>query len=254
MLVQLDGSQHAWLEDRGTKFALLLAVDDATGAVANAVFCTGEDTRGYLMLLEGLIQRWGIPWRSTAIAMPSSSTTPASRRRRRKPPSSLVACRNRGSGRSSPAHPGPKAGWSAGQRSFRIDWSPNCAWRMPGPSTRPRRCCRTSSLVATPVSTWSPSIRNLPTAWCRRNFVCPRSCASSTPARSPGTTRCSITGGSCNAARCKTSQLRWTAGGGTGTTRRPTHRPVPRAYGGHVGTTAAYGRTVGWGQPPVARA
>ena len=61
MLVQLDGSHHAWLEDRGPKFVLLLAVDDATGAVANAVFSTGEDTRGYFTLLEGLIERWGIP-------------------------------------------------------------------------------------------------------------------------------------------------------------------------------------------------
>ena len=61
MLVQLDGSHHAWLEDRGPKFALLLAVDDATGTVVNAVFRTGEDTRGYFMLLDGLIQRWGIP-------------------------------------------------------------------------------------------------------------------------------------------------------------------------------------------------
>ena len=61
MLVQLDGSHHAWLEDQGPKFALLLAVDDATGTVVNAVFRTGEDTRGYFMLLEGLIQRWGIP-------------------------------------------------------------------------------------------------------------------------------------------------------------------------------------------------
>ena len=61
MLVQLDSSHHAWLEDRGPKFALLLTVDDATGTVANAVFRTGEDTRGYFILLEGLIQRWGIP-------------------------------------------------------------------------------------------------------------------------------------------------------------------------------------------------
>ena len=61
MLVQLDGSHHAWLEDRGPKFALLLAVDDATGVVVNAVFRTGEDTRGYFMLLEGLIRCWGIP-------------------------------------------------------------------------------------------------------------------------------------------------------------------------------------------------
>ena len=38
MLIQLYGSHHAWLEDRGPKFALLLAVDDATSAVVNAVF------------------------------------------------------------------------------------------------------------------------------------------------------------------------------------------------------------------------
>ena len=61
MLLQLDGSHHAWLEDRGTKFALLLAVDDATSAVVNAVFCISENTAGYFTLLEGLIERWGIP-------------------------------------------------------------------------------------------------------------------------------------------------------------------------------------------------
>ena len=61
MLIQLDGSHHAWLEDRGPKFALLLAVDDASSAVVNAVFCISENTAGYFTLLEGLIQRWGIP-------------------------------------------------------------------------------------------------------------------------------------------------------------------------------------------------
>ena len=61
MLLQLDGSHHAWLEDRGTKFALLLAVDDATSAVVNAVFGISENTAGYFTLLEGLIERWGIP-------------------------------------------------------------------------------------------------------------------------------------------------------------------------------------------------
>ena len=61
MLVQIDGSQHPWLEDRGPKLTLLIAVDDATGNVAQAVFRTTEDTRGYLVLLEGLVQQWGIP-------------------------------------------------------------------------------------------------------------------------------------------------------------------------------------------------
>ena len=61
MLVQLDGSHHAWLEDRGSKFALLLAVDDATSAVVNAVFCISETTAGYFTLLEGLIEGSGTP-------------------------------------------------------------------------------------------------------------------------------------------------------------------------------------------------
>ena len=61
MLIQLDGSHHAWLEDRGPKFVLLLAVDDATSAVVNAVFCVSENTAGYFTLLEGLIEGWGIP-------------------------------------------------------------------------------------------------------------------------------------------------------------------------------------------------
>ena len=61
MLIQVDGSHHPWLEERGPRFVLLLAVDDATGIVANAVFRQAEDTRGYFILMDGLIRRWGIP-------------------------------------------------------------------------------------------------------------------------------------------------------------------------------------------------
>ena len=61
MLVQVDGSYHRWLGDHGPPFALLLAVDDATGIVANALFCEQENTRDYFLLMRGLIQRFGIP-------------------------------------------------------------------------------------------------------------------------------------------------------------------------------------------------
>ena len=61
MLIQVDGSPHPWLEERGPRFVLLLAVDDATGIVAQAIFHPTEDTRGYLVLLEGLVRQWGIP-------------------------------------------------------------------------------------------------------------------------------------------------------------------------------------------------
>jgi len=61
MLLQLDGSHHRWLEDRGPVLTLLLAVDDATGRVPYALFRKQEDTQGYLILLRGVIERCGIP-------------------------------------------------------------------------------------------------------------------------------------------------------------------------------------------------
>ena len=61
MLLQLDGSHHLWLEDRGPWLTLLLAVDDATGTVPYALFQEQEDTRGYLSLLQGVIEREGVP-------------------------------------------------------------------------------------------------------------------------------------------------------------------------------------------------
>ena len=61
MLVQIDGSFHRWLGDDGPQFTLLLAVDDATSAVVNAVFSPEEDTRSYFTLIQGLIERWGRP-------------------------------------------------------------------------------------------------------------------------------------------------------------------------------------------------
>ena len=61
MLIQIDGSYHGWLGEDGPQFTLLLAVDDATGCVVNALFCEYENTRSYLLLLRDLIQSYGIP-------------------------------------------------------------------------------------------------------------------------------------------------------------------------------------------------
>ena len=61
MLLQVDGSHHAWLEQRGPRFALLLAVDDATGAVVHALFRPAEDARGYFLLMEQVLRCSGIP-------------------------------------------------------------------------------------------------------------------------------------------------------------------------------------------------
>ena len=59
MLVQIDGSHHRWLEERGPYMILLLSVDDATGSVPFALFQIQEDTEGYFRLLKGIIQHKG---------------------------------------------------------------------------------------------------------------------------------------------------------------------------------------------------
>ena len=61
MLIQVDGSYHRWLWKDGPQFTLLLAIDDATGIVVNALFCELENTHSYFSLLDGLIRRCGIP-------------------------------------------------------------------------------------------------------------------------------------------------------------------------------------------------
>ena len=61
MLIQMDGSYHPWLGDQVPPFTLLLAVDDATGTVADALFCEKEETYTYFLLIQDLVQRVGIP-------------------------------------------------------------------------------------------------------------------------------------------------------------------------------------------------
>lgn len=61
ILVQMDGSHHAWLQDRGPALVLLHAIDDATGLVLGAVFREREDAAGYLLLLHQVATAHGLP-------------------------------------------------------------------------------------------------------------------------------------------------------------------------------------------------
>jgi transposase len=61
MLLQADGSRHAWLEERGPWLTLVGAIDDATGTVPGAVFREQEDAHGYLLLLREIVRTKGIP-------------------------------------------------------------------------------------------------------------------------------------------------------------------------------------------------
>ena len=57
----MDGSFHPWLGDQVPPFTLLIAVDDATGTVADALFCEKEEAYTYFLLIHDLVQSAGIP-------------------------------------------------------------------------------------------------------------------------------------------------------------------------------------------------
>ena len=77
MLIQLDGSYHPWLGDQAPPLTLLIAVDDATGTVVDALFSEREDAHSYFLLMQGLLRRRGIPWPSIPTGTRSSGTRPA---------------------------------------------------------------------------------------------------------------------------------------------------------------------------------
>ncbi len=61
MLLQLDGSPHDWLEGRGPRLTLIVAIDDATGTIPAACFRGQEDAQGYFLVLRQLLAARGIP-------------------------------------------------------------------------------------------------------------------------------------------------------------------------------------------------
>lgn len=60
-LVQIDGSKHAWLEDRGPKADLLVFVDDATSEILAAEFVTEESFFSYGELCKRYFSEHGLP-------------------------------------------------------------------------------------------------------------------------------------------------------------------------------------------------
>ena len=60
-LVQIDGSEHAWLEERGPKATLLVFVDDATSEILAAEFAPVESFFSYGKLCKSYFRKWGIP-------------------------------------------------------------------------------------------------------------------------------------------------------------------------------------------------
>lgn len=60
-LVQIDGSQHAWFEERGPKCTLLVFVDDATGLLLELWFVPQETFFAYCQAARHYFERYGKP-------------------------------------------------------------------------------------------------------------------------------------------------------------------------------------------------
>jgi hypothetical protein len=60
-LIQIDGSDHRWFEDRGDPCTLLVFIDDATSKLMQLRFVPSESTNSYFEALQGYLEAHGCP-------------------------------------------------------------------------------------------------------------------------------------------------------------------------------------------------
>jgi len=60
-LIQIDGSDHRWFEERGAACSLLVFIDDATGKLMQLRFVPSESTSSYFDCLRGYLDTHGCP-------------------------------------------------------------------------------------------------------------------------------------------------------------------------------------------------
>jgi hypothetical protein len=60
-LVQIDGCEHWWFEDRGPQSTLLVFVDDATSRLMHLQFVESESTFAYFRAARAYLEAWGKP-------------------------------------------------------------------------------------------------------------------------------------------------------------------------------------------------
>jgi hypothetical protein len=60
-LVQVDGGEHWWFEDRGPQCTLLVFIDDATGRLMHLQFVASESTFVYFHAARAYLETWGKP-------------------------------------------------------------------------------------------------------------------------------------------------------------------------------------------------
>src|SRR6516165_10568951 len=136
LLVQMDGSHHPWLEDRGPRLVLLAAV-----------FRLEEDAHGYFLLLRQLIRRYGLPaavytdrhgiFHRDPRTPPTLSEQLAGRLKSTQVGRALQELGIRWIG---PGRPRRRVGLNASLAPSRIGSWWNCAWRRPARRRRRNAC------------------------------------------------------------------------------------------------------------------
>ncbi len=60
-MIQIDGSEHRWFEDRGDACTLLVFIDDVTGRLMQLQFVSSESTASYFEALQSYLETHGCP-------------------------------------------------------------------------------------------------------------------------------------------------------------------------------------------------
>jgi transposase len=60
-LIQVDGCDHEWFEERAARCTLLVFVDDATGALMELLFCESESAFSYFAAMRSYLEQHGKP-------------------------------------------------------------------------------------------------------------------------------------------------------------------------------------------------
>ena len=111
-LVQIDGSHHAWFEDRGAVCCLSAFIDDATGRVLGARFTPTETTQAYFDVLLQCVQTHGMPL-------------------------ALYSDRHSIFTKHDPQDPKPRGAWSGSFKPCKTAYAKPCACRASAPLSRP---------------------------------------------------------------------------------------------------------------------
>jgi hypothetical protein len=192
-LVQIDGSEHWWFEDRGPQSTLLVYVDDATSRLMHLRFVETESTFDYFQATREYLEAHGKPIAfysdkhgvfrvNSAGAVQGDGMTQFGR--------SLhalnidILCANTPQAKSLPQRRLGAAS-SAPTRPCRIAWSRSFAFRVSARLPPETSCCRVFWPTTMPASARSRTTPKTSIGPCQPTTISPTSSPGAKSARSP---------------------------------------------------------------------